>query len=85
MGTRGRPSVVEAQVENENQPQLATAAEIVELRQVVQQQAEIIQKQAKEAKNREEELSRRQNQLFEAFIQRFLVPQDENIVGPAVE
>ena len=44
MGTRGRPWAVEAQAENENQPQLATAAEIAELRQVVQQQVDMIQK-----------------------------------------
>ena len=59
MGTSDRPRVVETQAESENQPQLATAAEITELRQVVQQQAEMIQKQAEEAKNREEELTRR--------------------------
>ena len=41
---RSRPRVVKAQAENENQPQLATAAEIAELRQVVQEQAKIIQK-----------------------------------------
>ena len=74
MGMRGQPRVVEAQAKNENQPQLATAAEIAELRQVVQQQAKIIQKQAEEARNREKELTHRQNQLFEAFMQRFLVP-----------
>ena len=28
---------------------------------------------------------RRQNQLFEALIQSFPVPQDENRAGPAVE
>ena len=44
MGTRSRPRVVEAQAENEDQPQLATTAEIVKLRQVVQQQAKMIQK-----------------------------------------
>ena len=85
MGTRGRPRVVEAQAENENQPQLATAIEIAELRQVLQQQAKIIQKQAGEARNREEELIRRQNQLFEAFMQRFPVPQEKNRAGPTVE
>ena len=37
MYTIGQSRVAEAQVENENQPQLAIAAEIVELRQVVQQ------------------------------------------------
>ena len=44
MGTRGRPRAVEAQAKYEDQPQLTTAAEIAELRQVVQQQAEMIQK-----------------------------------------
>ena len=44
MGTRGLPRAVEAQAENKDQPQLAIAIEITELRQVVQQQAEIIQK-----------------------------------------
>ena len=44
MGKRGRPRAVEAQVENEGQPRLAITAEIAELRQVVQQQAEMIQK-----------------------------------------
>ena len=58
---RGRPRAIEAQAEDENQPQLAIAAEIVELRQVVQQQAELIQKQAEEARNREEELTCCQN------------------------
>ena len=42
MGTRGRPRAVEAQDVNEDQPQLATITEIVELRQVVQQQAEML-------------------------------------------
>ena len=42
MSTRGRPRAIEAQAENENQPQLAIAIKIAELRQVVQQQAEII-------------------------------------------
>ena len=51
----------------------------------MQQQAEMIQKQAEEARNREDELTRRQNQLFEAFMQRFPVPQGENRVGPTVE
>ena len=74
MGTRGRRRATEAQVENEDQPQLATAIEITELRQVVQQQAELMQKQAEEARKREEELTRCQNQLFEAFIKRFPVP-----------
>ena len=84
MGMRGRPSTVEAQAENEDQSQLATAAEIAELRQVVQQQVEIIQKRVEEARNREEKLTRRQNQLFEAFMQRF-PPQGENRAGPAIE
>ena len=85
MGARIRPAVTEAQADRESQPLLTTAAEIVELRQVVQQQAELIQKQAEEARKREEELTRRQNQLFEAFMQRFLVPQCENVLGPTVE
>ena len=42
MNTRGRPRAVEAQAKNEGQPQLATATEIVELRQMVQQQAELM-------------------------------------------
>ena len=46
MYTRGQSRAVEDQTENENQPQLATAAEIAELRQVVQQQAEFMQKHA---------------------------------------
>ena len=85
MGKKGWLRAVKAQVENKNQPQLAMATKITELRQVVQQQAETIQKQAKEARKREEELTRRQNQLFEAFMQRFPVPQGENRVGSAVE
>ena len=44
MGTRGRPRAIEAQAMNEDRPKLATATEIAELRQVVQQQAEMIQK-----------------------------------------
>ena len=43
----------------ENQAQLATAAEIVELRQVARQQAKLMEKQAEEARKREEELTRR--------------------------
>ena len=82
---RGQSRAVEAQVENENQSQLATATEIAKLRQVVQQQAELIQKHTKEARQREEELTHHQNQSFEAFMQRFPVPQDENRVGPTVE
>ena len=61
MGTRGWPRAVEAQAENEDQPQLATAAAIAELRQVVHQQAELMQKQAEKARKREEELTFRQN------------------------
>ena len=61
MGTRGRPRAVEAQAENEDQPQLSTAVEIAKLRQVVQQQAELMQKQAEKARNREDELTHRQN------------------------
>ena len=52
---------------------------------MVQQQAEMIQKQVEDARNREEELTRCQNQLFDVLMQRFLVPQDENRAGPAVE
>ena len=52
---------IEAQTENETQTQLAKVAEISELRQVVQQQAELIPKQAKEARKREKELACRQN------------------------
>ena len=44
-----------------------------------------MQKQAEEARKREEELSHRQNEMFEMFMQRFLVPQGENKAGPAVE
>ena len=44
-----------------------------------------MQKQAEEASKREEELTRRQNQLFEAFMQRFPVPQGENQASHAVE
>ena len=36
MYTRGQPRAAEAQAENENQSQLAKAAEITELKQVVQ-------------------------------------------------
>ena len=85
MYTRGQSRVAEAQAENESQPQLAIAAKIVELRQVVQQQVELMQKQAKEARRREEELTRRQNELFVAFMQRFSVPQGENKAGPTGE
>ena len=82
---RGQFRATEAQTESEDQPQLAIVAEIFELRQVVQQQAELIQKQAEEARTREEELARSQNKLFEAFTQRFLVPQDGNRPGPVVK
>ena len=61
MDTRGQSRATKAQPEKEDQPQLAIAAEIAELRQVVQQQAESIQKQAEEARKGEEELIRRQN------------------------
>ena len=61
MDTRGWSRAVEPQIEDEDQPQLAIAVEIAELRQVVQQQAELMQKQAEEAREREEELTRRQN------------------------
>ena len=77
--------VVESWAENENQPQLATTTKIAKLRQVVQQQAELVQRQAEEARKREEELTPRQNQLFEVFMQRFPVPQGENVAGPTVE
>ena len=59
MGTRARPRVVEARAENENQPQLATATKIAELRQVVQQQAKLVQRQVEEARKREDELTHR--------------------------
>ena len=42
MGMRGWPRAVEAQTENEDQPQLAITVEIVELRQVMQQQVELM-------------------------------------------
>ena len=45
MNTRGWPRAAKAQVKNENQPQLSITIEIVELRQVVQQQAELMQRQ----------------------------------------
>ena len=41
MYTRSQSKAAEAQAKNENQPQLATTAEIAELRQAVQQQAEL--------------------------------------------
>ena len=61
MYMRGQARVVEAQTKNEDQPQLAIAAEIVELRQVVQQQAKLMQEQAEVARKREEELTHCQN------------------------
>ena len=85
MNTRGLSRATNAQTENEDQPQLAIATKIAELRQVVQQQAELMQRQAEGARKKEEELARRQNQLFEAFMQRFPVPQGGNRPGPVVE
>ena len=85
MSVRRRSGVTEAQTENEDQPQLATTAEIVELRQVVQQRAKLKQKQAEEARSRKEELTLHQNQLFEAFMQMFPISQGENKPGPVVE
>ena len=61
------------------------ADEMTELRQVVQQQARLMQKQVEEARKRDEELTHRQNDLFKTFLQRFLVRQGEDRVGPAVE
>ena len=52
MYTKGQSRATEAQAENENQPQLAIAVEIAELRQVMQQQAELMQKQVEEARKR---------------------------------
>ena len=75
MDMRGRSRATEAQTENVDQPQLLIATEIAELRQAVQQHAELMQKWAEEAREREEKLARHQNQLFDAFMQRFLVPQ----------
>ena len=85
MDTRGQSSAAEAQTECVDQPRLAIAAEITELRQAVQQQAKLIQKQAEEAREREEELARLQNQLFEVFMQRFPIPNGGNRLGPVVE
>ena len=84
MYTRGQSRVTEAQTENDNQPQLATAAEIA-LRQVVQQQAELMQTWVEEARKGEEELTHHQNDLFEAFMLRFLVHQGEDRAVPQVE
>ena len=53
MYTRGQSRAAIAQAKNENQPQLVTATEISELRQVVQQQAELMQKQAGKTRRRE--------------------------------
>ena len=44
-----------------------------------------MQKHAEEARKREEELTHHQKDLFEALMQRFLVRQDEDRVGLAVE
>ena len=85
MYTRCQSRSTEVQNENDNQPQLATATKIAELRQAVQQQAELMQKQAEETRRKKEEFTRRQNDLFEAFIQRFLVRQGEDRAGPTVE
>ena len=51
----------------------------------MQQQIELMQKQAEEARKREEELTCCQNQLFEGFMQRFLVPQGENRAGLVIK
>ena len=42
-------------------------------------------KQIKEAREREDERTHHQNQLFEAFMQKFPVPQGGNTPGPVVE
>ena len=42
--TKGRSRAIKALTKNEDQPQLAIVAELAELRQVVQQQAELMQK-----------------------------------------
>ena len=81
----GQSRVTKTQAENENQPQLAITVEVADLRQVVQQQVELMQKQAKEGRRREEELTRHKNELFEAFMQRFSVPQGENQAGSVGE
>ena len=49
---RGQSRAIEAQTKNDSQPQLATAVEIAELRQVVQQQAKLMQRQIEEARRR---------------------------------
>ena len=74
MDTRGQSRAAKAQTENEDQPQLAIATEIAELRQVVQQQAELIQKQAEEARKREEELTRHQDQCLRHLCKGFQFP-----------
>ena len=43
---KDQSKATESHNEDENQPQLAIAVEIAELRQVVQQQAELMQKRA---------------------------------------
>ena len=50
MDATDRSGATEAQTEDEDQPQLAIATEITELKQVIQQQVELIQKQADEAR-----------------------------------
>ena len=59
--TRGQSRAVEAHTGNEDQSQLDIVAEIAELRQTAQQQAELMQRQAEEAREREEILGRCQN------------------------
>ena len=44
-----------------------------------------MQKQVEKARRRKEEVTHRQNQLFEVFMQRFSVPQDENRASAAIE
>ena len=68
MYTRCQARAAKVQNEDENQPQLATAVEIAELRQVVQQQAELMQKQVEEVRRREEEFTCCQNDLFKSFM-----------------
>ena len=85
MGTKGQSGVVEAQTENEDQPQLAIVVEIVKLRKVVVQQVELMHKQTEEVRKREEKLAHRQNKLFDALTQRFPVPHDGNRPGPVVK
>ena len=85
MYKRAQSRAAKVQNEDNNQPQLVTAAESAELRQVVQQQAELMQKQVEEARKREEEFTCHQNDFFKTFMQRFPVRQGEDRVGPAVE